>query len=388
ESVKRAIYEYGAVNTSYHSDTKYYSSDWNSYYCPVSTNNIMGHSISIVGWDDSYSKENFTVTVSSTTGSGTVVNTKYTPENDGAWLIKNSWGQSYNSLGGYFYISYEDYYLLNSFWGPSYAIMDTATDFENKKIMQNEIYGATYGFEYLDTESISNDIISYINVFDFESDFNTLDRINFESDAIGAKYEIYYVPVKSGIPVANKNIWTSLKKGEITYSGYITVDITDIQVPAGQGAIAVTLDTTDLDTYNSLGVDEWLTSFGTKIFIPDSKKGQSFIYIDQKEDINSLSYLYGNMTDIMDIYKNTLKDNVGGTLVIKSVTEKSGESRVLGDSNGDKYLDIRDCTFIQKYLAKIVKEDEILTSLSDFNGDGSINIKDATKIQKYIVGIG
>ena len=62
-----------------------------AYYCPDGTQAV-NHAITIIGWDDHYSRENF----------GT-----NKPAADGAWLCKNSYGTSF-SKEGLFYISYED----------------------------------------------------------------------------------------------------------------------------------------------------------------------------------------------------------------------------------------------------------------------------------------
>lgn len=62
------------------------------------------HMVSLVGWDDNYSKENFT----SPGGSK--------PQNDGAFIALNSWGADWGDKG-YFYISYEDYYVYTELAG-------------------------------------------------------------------------------------------------------------------------------------------------------------------------------------------------------------------------------------------------------------------------------
>jgi hypothetical protein len=56
-----------------------------------------------------------------------------------------------------------------------------------------------------------------------------------------------------------------------------------------------------------------------------------------------------------------------------------------GNANGDGYLDIRDVTIIQKYVAKIVTESDIKIENADYNGDGEINVADATAIQHFLV---
>ena len=57
------------------------------------------HAITIVGWDDNYSKDSFTNW-----------NNGHTPKNNGAYIALNSWGPNSND-NGYFYISYEDKFV-------------------------------------------------------------------------------------------------------------------------------------------------------------------------------------------------------------------------------------------------------------------------------------
>ena len=59
----------------------------------------VNHAVTIVGWDDTYTKENFTDQLP-------VCN------NDGAWIVKNSYGTNWGE-NGYFYLSYEDQSITN-----------------------------------------------------------------------------------------------------------------------------------------------------------------------------------------------------------------------------------------------------------------------------------
>lgn len=106
-SIKKAVMEHGAVTTSifapndsinYYwygndapSETAYFNYSNN---CLYGTKTTVNHGVLIVGWDDNFSKEKF--------------DSRLRPNNDGAWLVRNSWG--YNGFGykGYFWVSYEN----------------------------------------------------------------------------------------------------------------------------------------------------------------------------------------------------------------------------------------------------------------------------------------
>ena len=97
DDVKQAIIDNGIVQGSYYaytssssSYTDYYNSTTGAYYQNAQTST--NHAITILGWDDNYSKDNF----------GNVK-----PATDGAWLCRNSWGTWFGN-SGYFWLSYAD----------------------------------------------------------------------------------------------------------------------------------------------------------------------------------------------------------------------------------------------------------------------------------------
>lgn len=92
--IKRWIRAHGSCIANMYSCSDYFrepenDEDFCSYYSPCEQS--VNHCINIVGWDDEFSADNFSVR----------------PETDGAWIIKNSYGTEWGN-DGYFYLSYCD----------------------------------------------------------------------------------------------------------------------------------------------------------------------------------------------------------------------------------------------------------------------------------------
>ena len=92
DEFKQLIMDYGAASLSYnenHTDNKFGEDGSSYYYNP--NEYTSNHAVTVVGWDDTIPASSF----------------KTTPAGDGAWLIKNSWGD-YSRDNGYFWLSYYD----------------------------------------------------------------------------------------------------------------------------------------------------------------------------------------------------------------------------------------------------------------------------------------
>lgn len=92
DDIKSAIEKYGAVKVSYYHDFSSAANGKNGAFKNPSNKGGTNHAVCIVGWDDNYPKENF----------------NSQPENNGAWIVRNSWG-TYMLDEGYMYMSYEEY---------------------------------------------------------------------------------------------------------------------------------------------------------------------------------------------------------------------------------------------------------------------------------------
>ena len=246
--VKQLIMEYGACAASYYHDSAYFnsSSQWNrseplAEYKPTGTST--NHAITIVGWDDNYSKDNF----------GT-----YKPSSNGAWLCKNSWGSNW-SKDGLFYISYEDSPNLN---GNAY-FYDYGTG-------DNYDYNYQYdGGVGLSTYSVAN----AANVYTANS-AETLKAVGFYTEDVQYTCTIKIYKNCTGNPVSGTLV--STQTATEPYAGFHTVVLdTPVDLNAGDTYSVVVYQTTSSGT-PKVPIDvsfswSWLTG------VSSAKTGQSFI---------------------------------------------------------------------------------------------------------------
>lgn len=283
-SVKGAILKYGAITSGYYDDSNYMSKDSTAFYC----NEALGqtHAVAIVGWDDNFPKEKFTG--------------KAQPSKNGAWLIKNSWG-NYNSEGGYMWISYEDKTLLS--FTDNYAIGRVQKD-KGQKLYQHE---------YSMSSTISGNTITVANVFNF-GEHESLQGVMFATDSFGAKYEVYFIPyTKNGL---NYDSRVLIKSGKVPFSGYFTADINNYPLPIGKGAVAVKIDNSINGKKSTLGLEKNVDNF--RMFRASASEGETFILSK------------GKFHDL-----NKIKKYSPSNVVVKAITKKMEGGNIL--AGNDRY---------------------------------------------------
>jgi len=199
-AVKQAVMQYGAAFAGIHmyaTQTEYnnfYNSNNAAFYC-YDGSLTANHAVTIVGWDDTYSKNNFRVT----------------PSRNGAFIIKNSWGTSFGK-SGYFYISYDDVFIGDSL----YAISDVESPGNYDNIYQYDPLGwcTSIGFTNLNTAW-------FTNVYRTSANAELLKAVSFYTTAPGASYQVY-VSAGTATPPDFSSM-TPVKTGTFEDAGYHTV---------------------------------------------------------------------------------------------------------------------------------------------------------------------
>lgn len=218
DDVKQQIMEHGAVGVLY---THYYAGENhinNSYFDSASTVGTGGgHAVMIVGWDDNYSKDNF---------SGS---TK--PQNNGAWLIRNSWGSDYL---GYFWMSYETNSLTDTAWAFDFAPAD---DYDNNYQYDGALQTAT--------DSYYNQVANVYTVAEKQGVASeTLKAVSLSfMKTANVNYTIEVYTDLSDTSNPESGTKSAVVEGQTAYAGYYTIPLEDEVILQPGSSYAIVLKT-------------------------------------------------------------------------------------------------------------------------------------------------
>lgn len=301
DAVKKLIKDYGMVTTSYYSlqsgqsgtkdgvtvtFSQVYNPEYNCYYMPYDWNTT--HAVSIVGWDDDFSKEKFAYTTK--------------PEGDGAWLIRNSWraGSTIDANGNpvgspdysaYFWLSYYDA-----------SIADTSYAFEMESVNK---YDNNYQYDGAMTGLKGKGVTRYANIFTAQKDAEILESVFFATHSADFDYTIdVYKGVSLGDPTKGTHAING-QKGSITYPGGHTIDLTS-PVDLNKGDMFSVIITVPKDT--QIDMENSVNSY--YVTTAHTEPGRS-IYYNGKEWKNSSDFGKTETTDykIGDIRIKAFTDN-------------------------------------------------------------------------------
>ena len=286
EVAKKTLMEYGGLSMAYCSDDKYFNEDTCAQYCPSPlTEAPPDHAVLIVGWDDNYPKENF--------------KEEYRPENDGAWLVQNSWGTLYDKLGGYFWLSYEDKTVYES----ACLRLESADNYaENYQL-------DTGGWQMSVTgdETHSNMASSYAaNIFTAK-DNEQLEAVSFYTTDADAEYQIsVYTNPKDNDPTSGELVYFG-PTGTEPYAGYHTVELDQaVKLPKGT-TFAVVVKLTNPEFNYPIALNTSYTSPRVDKLEYSGARGRSFVSGDGESWTDAVDYSYYLIED--DIYVHLIVSN-------------------------------------------------------------------------------
>lgn len=303
EQIKKAVYNNGGVAAL---------ANWNYLYIKNDTMNTtdsnarqgLNHAVVIVGWDDDYNKSNFL----------------HTPKDNGAFLVRNSWGTNDH---GYYWVSYEDKSIV-----PTYTIQDYEKTASNERIYNLE-EGALCS-----TVAINKKTAGFVNIFSLNGK-EQLDKISFYTSDVGAEYQIYYVPLDQNGNLDLNGMKAISESGTVNYEGYYTKQIKSPIIKQGKVAIMVVIKSSGKNT--SMGAEGTYDTASAKYYVPSISKGESYLVTD-----------YGSQDSYKENYANW---------TIKLTTRNANDKSVTQDNK------------IQNIKKEITEKDLGLHSISDLELD-------------------
>lgn len=230
EQIKAMILRYGGVESSLYmsienawDSSEDYAPGTASYY--YAGGEKPNHDVVIVGWDDDYSRENFS----------------HAPENNGAFLCRNSWGEEFGD-GGYFYVSYEDSNLGNN--SVIYTRLDETDNYDG--IYQSDLLG------WVGTLGYKEPSAWFSNVYTAEAD-EILKAVSFYAVDDHTTWELYAVPDYSGMESLAQPVY--LGSGYFENGGYYTVDIPEMLSLAAGSRFAVMVRITTENSERPIAIE-------------------------------------------------------------------------------------------------------------------------------------
>ena len=423
DDVKLSIMEHGAVGVMYlhNSQALLWNSEkqlWTYYDTDYSGG---GHAVMVVGWDDDFSKDNFPGTSK--------------PSNDGAWLIRNSWGTYVN----YFWMSYESASLSTSAW---------VLDFENIDKYDNNYQldgGLSTYYDSYYTKAAN--VFKVQNSDGVKSETLKSVQLSFTHKAdIAYTIEVYTNLKSKNDPLSGEKQEQATTVGQTAYAGIYTIELDDSVTlePGTYFSVVVSVDKNGIDYeqginyadgddtvwecpavshndsfYSSNGKNYYAWPFGNYCIkaLTSNDKGITMDELaeEHRNDIEDGTYLIKSTVDsgyVMDVY-NSSQSNEANVQIHCESGVSSQKWTISHDSKGyvtitnagsNKVLDVfgggtQNGTNIQQFVSNgsraqkwvVIKQDdgsyEIVTALDrnkciDLDGAQTVN---GANIQLFVV---
>lgn len=329
--IKNHIVEYGGISAyTVGSAYEFYSNkddifSSTSYYCNDMSYNV-DHAVTIIGWDDNYSKDNFT-------GSAK-------PEKDGAYIVLNSYSEDAFD-NGFMYISYEDVWIESTLYGIKEI---SPIDYEN--LYQHDEFGGNVPITLQSSNGESYQEQYYASIYSRdENDFEELTDIAITTNQY-AEFEVYVNPNGSELTSHNLQLVATT---DILSPGYNTISFDGIKLTGNEFAIVVKQKAVDQSCYIMIEAKIDNTMYSTA----SAEIGNSRVSLDGRT--------WYDLADLGSVvYDQYVVDLSQADVCIKAFTKEDEESKDINISSeiykisSDNYITkIYDETTINEFLEGI-----------------------------------
>lgn len=328
EYIKRALMEYGAVYSTMYWNPVYYQDKNHTYYSKGSIK--ANHAITIVGWNDSFDRNMFF----------------QVPPTDGAFIVRNSWGENWGD-GGYFYISYNDTTLAYN----ENAVFTAAKPDNFDYIYQYDPLGWINSMGYVENLTAWGGNI-------FSSGGNEkLEAVGFYTTDLNTAYEIYIYKNPTNGPVSSTKNFVVQENGTCPLPGYHTHLLNSTVPLSSEEKFSVVIKFSNPSSTNPLAIEQPVSDYSSKA---KANPGESYISPD------GISW-----QDIISTNKNSETN-----LCIKAFTTVAEPPEAEFSSNITSWVSPLTVQFTD--LSK-----DAFSWEWDFNGDGRIDSTSRNPVYTY-----
>ena len=368
EDVKIAIQQYGAVSAGMYYNSLYMNSE-TAAYC---NNDVFdaNHAITLVGWDDNYSRLNFS--------------SSHRPANNGAWLVKNSWGREFGS-GGLFWVSYDDIGLLSE----DVTVLDfaPADNFD-----RNYQYDGAPGFSTL---TFQNGTASVAAVYTAEENeqLEAASLFHYADGAATYTLDVYKNLTASNNPTSGQKVQSV--SGTFPTAGLYTVRLSDpVELEAGERfSLIFSLACADGLRVTISIPGENLAADGSIVAHNSGKAGEGFYlqkgkWRDLYTDYSASPRLHA-YTSLKSapppVTEPTTETTATDPTITKPTTSPTSSDYLWGDANADGAVNMKDVLAVRKAIAGLAPV--LSEQNADVTSDGTVNMKDVLVLRKFLAGL-